>query len=175
MQKVWKLYQIATPIIDKLCQNKCYHLGLSIVEECRDYIKMRIERNEFQALKNYDPTKRAKESSYLHMLISCRLIDFMNSEKHQRELIADDSIKDRSEEVHHPEADVSEIAEKLLAELSFEEQTYFKYRYVDELSHKEIGSIFNMTDKQASKKLENIHKKLKKQQKKAGLTLEDIL
>lgn len=175
MEKVWELYALATGIINKLCKNKCFHLGESIVEECYDYLRMRLEKNEFQALKNYDPSKGAKETTYLYMLVSSRIIDFMNSSKHQRELIADDSINERSEELDSVEADVMEIAQKLLSMLKYEEQTYFKYRYVDELSYQEIGDIFDLTAKQASKKLENIKNKLKTKAQKAGLRLEDIL
>jgi len=59
MQKVWELYAIAIEIIKKLCTNKCIHLSVDIIEECQDYIKKRLEKNEFQALKNYDLTKQS--------------------------------------------------------------------------------------------------------------------
>ena len=175
MQKVWELYAIATEIINKLCENRCVHLGASIVEECYDYIRMRLENNEFQALKNYDPTKGAKESTYLYMVVSFRIIDFINSPKHQRELIADDSIKERSKESDTLESDVKKILDGVIQQLSYEEQTYLQYRYKDELSHEEIGNIFGLTEKQASKKIENIQIKLKRKLKKKNHKLEDIL
>ena len=174
MQKVWELYAIATTIINKLCQNKCYHLGSSIVEECYDYIRMRLENNEFQALKNYDPTKGAKESTYLYTLIGSRLIDFMNSAKHQRELSSEDSIRNSYTTEDEPN-DYDKILNNVIETLTFEEQTYLQYRYNDELSYKEIGAIFNITHKQASKKVENIQIKLKHKLKKENYTLEDIL
>jgi len=177
MQKVWELYPIAMTIIEKLCQNKCSHLSISdVVEECQDYIKRRLENNEFQALKNYDPNhaKGAKEETYLHMLISSRLIDFFNSAKKEREISSEDSISN-SYTIEDEVNDYSEILEDVLQELTFEEQTYIKYRYTDELSYKQIGDIFGITHKQASKKVENIQIKLKNKFKKSGLTLEDIL
>ena len=174
MQKVWELYAIAVTIIEKLCTNKCRHLSFDVIDECSDYIKRRLENNEFQALKNYDPTKGAKESSYLHMLISSRIIDFFNSAKKEREISSEDSISN-SYTLEDEVNDYSEVLESILDTLNFEEQTYIKYRYTDELSHKEIGSIFGITHKQASKKLENIIKKLKRKLKKTDYRLEDIL
>lgn len=177
MQKVWELYAIATKIIKKLCENKCSHLSITdVVEECQDYIKRRLENNEFQALKNYDPNnaKGAKEETYLHMLISSRLIDFFNSAKKEREISSKDSISN-SYTIEDEVNNYNEILEDVLEELTFEEQTYIKYRYTDELSYKEIGNIFGITHKQASKKVENIQIKLKNKFQKSGLTLEDIL
>ncbi len=174
MQKVWELYAIAVTIIEKLCTNKCRHLSFDVIDECQDYIKRRLEKNEFQALKNYDPTKGAKESSYLHMLISSRIIDFFNSAKKEREISSEDSISNSftlEDEVN----DYSEILENLMESLTFEEQTYLQYFYNDELSYKEIGQIFGITDKQASKKVENIQIKLKRKVKKLDYRLEDIL
>jgi flagellin-specific chaperone FliS len=49
MKKVWKLYEIATEIIEKLCENKCYHLGDNIIHQCYDYIRQRLEKDDFQA------------------------------------------------------------------------------------------------------------------------------
>jgi RNA polymerase sigma factor (sigma-70 family) len=177
MQKVWELYAIATEIINKLCQNKCIHLGANIVEECYDYIRMRLEKDEFQALKNYDSNhdKKAKGDSYLYLLVSCRLIDFFNSSKHQREISSVSSISNRSESEEELQADVSEIIEELLEELNYEEQTYLKLCYTDEYSHKEIDEMFPYATSKASKKLENIRIKLKRKLEKAGLTLEDII
>jgi len=174
MQKVWELYAIAIKIIEKLCTNKCQHISFDLIEECQDYIKRRLENNEFQALKNYDPTKGAKESSYLHMLISSRIIDFFNSAKKEREISSEDSISNSytlDDEVN----DYDKILETLLETLSSEEQTYLKYFYIDELSYKEIGNIFRITHKQASKKLENIRKKLKRKVAKSNYRLEDII
>ncbi len=174
MQKVWELYAIAVPIIKKLCTNKCRHLSFDVIDECQDYIKRRLENNEFQALKNYDPTKGAKESSYLHMLISSRIIDFFNSAKKEREISSEDSISN-SYTLEDEVNDYSEILENLMESLTFEEQTYLQYFYNDELSYKEIGQIFGITHKQASKKVENIQIKLKRKVKKIDYRLEDIL
>ncbi len=175
MQKVWELYALAVTIIKKLCTNKCSHLTIiDIVEECQDYIKRRLENNDFQALKNYDPTKGAKETTYLHTLISSRLIDFFNSAKKEREISSEDSIRN-SYTIEDEVNDYSEILENVIKTLTYKEQTYIKYRYSDELSYKEIGNIFGITDKQASKKLENIQKKLKRKLEKLGFSLEDIL
>lgn len=174
MQKVWELYAIAVTIIEKLCTNKCRHLSFDVIDECQDYIKRRLEKNEFQALKNYDPTKGAKESSYLHMLISSRIIDFFNSAKKEREISSEDSISN-SYTLEDEVNDYSEILENLMESLTFEEQTYLQYFYNDELSYKEIGQIFGITDKQASKKVENIQIKLKRKVKKLDYRLEDIL
>jgi len=176
MQKVWELYAIAIKIIEKLCTNKCIHLSVDVIEECQDYIKKRLEKNEFQALKNYDPNnaKGAKERTYLHMLISSRLIDFFNSAKKEREISSEDSISN-SYTLEDEVNDYDEILEPILETLTYEEQTYLQYRYNDELSYKQIGNIFGITHKQASKKVENIHIKLKRKLEKIGLTLEDIL
>jgi len=176
MQKVWELYAIAIKIIEKLCTNKCIHLSFDVIQDCQDYIKRRLENNEFQALKNYDPNnaKGAKESTYLHMLISSRLIDFFNSSKKEREISSEDSISN-SYTVEDEVNDYDEILEPILETLTYEEQTYLQYRYNDELSYKQIGDIFGITHKQASKKVENIHLKLKRKLEKTGLTLEDIL
>ena len=175
MQKVWELYALAVTIIKKLCTNKCSHLTIiDIVEECQDYIKRRLENNDFQALKNYDPTKGAKETTYLHTLISSRLIDFFNSAKKEREISSEDSIRN-SYTIEDEVNDYSEILENVIKTLTYEEQTYIKYRYSDELSYKEIGNIFGITDKQASKKVENIQKKLRRKLEKLGFSLEDIL
>ena len=177
MQKVWKLYAIAITIIEKLCTNRCSHLTIiDVIEECQDYIKRRLENNEFQALKNYDPTRGAKESTYLHTLISSRLIDFFNSAKKDRELSSESSINNSSyERAEELEGDVKEIIDSFTEQLSFEEQTYLQYRYNDELSHKEIANIFGISEKQASKKLENIQIKLKRKLEKANYSLEDII
>jgi len=177
VQKVWELYAIAVTIIEKLCRNKCIHLSITdIIEECQDYIKRRLENNEFQALKNYDPTRGASEDTYLYMVISRRIIDFFNSAKKDRELSSEDSIRSSSYQEAEPlEGDVSEIVEEIVETLTFEEQTYIKYRHTDELSYQEIGDIFGMTAKQAAKKIENIQIKLKRKLKKMGLTLEDII
>jgi len=175
MQKVWELYAIAVTIIQKLCTNKCSHLTITdVVEECQDYIKRRLENNDFQALKNYDPTKGAKESTYLHTLIGSRLIDFFNSAKKEREISSEDSISN-SYTIEDEVNDYSEILKEVVEELTFEEQTYIKYRYTDELSYKEIGNIFGITHKQASKKVENIQIKLKRKLEKLDYSLEDIL
>jgi RNA polymerase sigma factor (sigma-70 family) len=176
MQKVWELYAIAVTIIEKLCKNKCQHLSFDVIDECNDYIKRRLENNEFQALKNYDPkhSKQAKASSYLHMLISSRLIDFFNSAKYQREFSSEDSINN-SYHIEDEANDYSDILENVIDLLSFEEQTYIQYRYNDELSYKQIGDIFGITHKQASKKVENIQIKLRKKLEKTNYTLEDIL
>ena len=175
MQKVWELYALAVTIIKKLCTNKCSHLTIiDIVEECQDYIKRRLENNDFQALKNYDPTKGAKETTYLHTLISSRLIDFFNSAKKEREISSEDSIRN-SYTIEDEVNDYSEILENVIKTLTYEEQTYIKYRYNDELSYKEIGNIFGITDKQASKKVENIQKKLRRKLEKLDYSLEDIL
>ena len=75
-----------------------------------------------------------------------------------------------------PEAtDYDEILDEVIDELSFEEQTYLKYRYHDELSYKEIGDIFGLSHKQAAKKVENIQIKLRKKLEKMNYSLEDIL
>jgi len=175
MQKVWELYTIALGIIEKLCHNKCSHLTISdIVQECQDYIKGRLENNEFQALKNYDPTRGAKESTYLHMVIGRRIIDFFNSAKHQRELFVMDSIREVESTEAEP-TDYDEILDDVIEELSFEEQTYLKYRYKDELSYKEMGKTLGMSDKQAAKKVENVQIKLRKKLEKLNYSLEDIL
>lgn len=177
MQKVWELYAIAVVIIEKLCKNKCSHLSISdVIEECQDYIKRRLENNEFQALKNYNPNnvQGAKEETYLHMLISSRLIDFFNSAKKEREISSEDSISN-SYTIEDEVNDYNEILENVVEELTFEEQTYIKYRYTDELSYKEIGNIFGITHKQASKKVENIQIKLKRKLEKSDYSLEDIL
>jgi len=176
MQKVWELYEIATKIIEKLCENKCYHLGDNIIQQCYDYIRQRLEKDEFQALKKYDPKhhKKAKEKSYIHMLVSSRLIDFFNSAKHQRELLVMDSIRE-VESIEAPINDYNEILDNLLEELNSEEKTYLQYRYNDELSYKEIGAIFGLSHKQASKKVENIQIKLRKKLEKSNYSLEDIL
>jgi len=175
MQKVWELYAIAITIIEKLCTNKCRHLTISdVIEECQDYIKRRLENNEFQALKNYDPNKGAKESTYLHILISSRLIDFFNSAKKEREISSEDSISN-SYTIEDEENDYKEILESVIEELSYEEQTYLQYRYNDELSYKQIGNIFGITHKQASKKVENIQIKLRRKLEKMNYSLEDIL
>lgn len=174
MQKVWELYAIAIKIIDKLCTNKCRHLSFDVIDDCQDYIKRRLENNEFQALKNYDPSKGAKESTYLHLLISSRLIDFFNSAKKEREISSEDSISN-SYTLEDEVNDYEEILEPVLETLTYEEQTYLQYRYKDELSYKQIGSIFGITHKQASKKVENIQIKLKRKLEKASYRLEDIL
>ena len=175
MKKVWELYDIAITIIEKICQNRCSHLTIAdVVEECQDYIKRRLEKNEFQALKNYDPTKGAKESTYLHTLIGSRVIDFFNSSKKKREISSEDSIRD-SYTLDAEINDYDEILESVLEDLTYEEQTYLKYFYKDELSHKEIGDIFDMTHQQASKKVENILRKLRTKLKKSNYSLEDIL
>lgn len=174
MQKVWELYAIAVTIIEKLCTNKCRHISIDLIEECNDYIKRRLENNEFQALKNYDPTRGAKESTYLHMLISKRIIDFFNSAKKEREISSEDSISN-SYTLEDEVNDYNEILEDVVETLTYEEQTYLKYRYTDELSYKEIGNIFGITHKQASKKVENIQIKLRRKLEKLGFSLEDIL
>ena len=177
MQKVWELYAIAVSIIEKLCYNKCSHLTIvDVIEECQDYIKGRLENNEFQALKNYDAhhEKGAKAESYLYMLISSRLIDFFNSAKHQRELSSEASISNSYTTDSEPN-DYNEILDDVIEELTYEEQTYIQYRYTDELSYKEIGAIFNLTYKQVAKKVENIQIKLRKKLEKKNHTLEDIL
>lgn len=175
MKKVWELYAIAVTIIEKLCHKHCSHLSIvDVTEECKDYIRMRLESNTFQALKNYDPTRGAKEETYLHMVVSRRIIDFFNSSKKNRELFVIDSI--REEHIPNRELDdYSEILDKITQNLSFEEQTYLKYLYIDELSYQEIGDILGLTRKQIYKKFENLHKKLKTRAIKLGYTLEDIL
>ncbi len=113
MKKVWELYAIAITIIEKLCRNKCSHLSIiDVIEECQDYIKKRLEKDSFQALKNYDPTKGAKESTYLHTLIASRLIDFFNSSKKKREINSESSISNRIYEESKLESDVEEILEQ---------------------------------------------------------------
>ena len=177
MKRVWKLYEIAVEIIKKLCENKCSHLTIvDIVEECQDYIKTRLINNEFQELKNYNPNhqKKATEETYLHTLIASRLIDFFNSSKHQRELSSESSISNRYTTENEP-TDYNEILEDVVESLSYEEQTYIQYRYKEELSYKEIGAIFGITHKQASKKVENIQIKLRKKLEKENYTLKDIL
>jgi len=176
MQKVWELYAIAVKIIEKLCTNKCRHLSFDIIDECNDYIKRRLENNEFQALKNYNPNheKEAKAESYIYLLISSRLIDFFNSSKHQRELSVMDSIRE-VESIETEPNDYNEILDDVIGQLSYKEQTYIQYRYTDELSYKEIGAIFNITEKQAMKKMENIRIKLRKKLEKTNHSLEDIL
>ena len=176
MQKIWELYALATTIIQKLCQNKCRHLTIpDVIEECQDYIKRRIESNNFQALRKYDPNRGAKESSYLHTVISSRLIDFFNSAKKNREISSEFSINSRSYEANEIPHDIAEILDSYISTLSNEEKLYIKLRFTDDLSYKEIGEIFGITHKQASKKLENIHKKLRTKIQKSGLKLEDIL
>jgi RNA polymerase sigma factor (sigma-70 family) len=176
MQKVWELYAIAITIIEKICRNKCSHLTITdVIEECQDYIKKRLEKDSFQALKNYDPTKGAKESTYLYTLISSRLIDFFNSAKKEREISSESSITNKSYEESELPADVEDILERFTSQLSFEEQTLLQYRYNDELSYREIGAIFGMTHKQASSKIEKIQLKLRKKMKKAGLSFEVII
>ena len=174
MQKVWELYAIATTIINKLCKNRCYHLGINVIEACYDYIRKRLENNKFQALEKYDPTKGAKESTYLYILVSSRIIDYFNSSQYKRELSNENSISNSFTTQNEPN-DYDEILDDVIEELSFEEQTYLKYRYNDELSFKEIGTIFGITHKQASKKVENIQIKLRKKLEKANYSIEEIL
>ena len=174
MQKVWELYAIATTIINKLCKNKCYHLGINVIEACYDYIRKRLENNQFQALEKYDPTKGAKEETYLYMLVSSRIIDYFNSSQYKRELSNEASISN-SYTVEDEPNDDNQILDNFIAELSFKEQTYLQYRYNDELSFKEIGEILGVTHKQASKKIENIQIKLRKKLKKSNYSREDIL
>ena len=173
MKKIWELYIIAISIIKKLCERKCHHLGRDGMEMCYDYVVRRLEKNEFQSLKNYDSSRGVKESTYLHMLISSRIIDFFNSSTYQREFSDIDSIRDKT--IETTINDYAEILNDIFNTLTYEERSYLKYRYNDELSYKEIGKIFMITDKQASKKLENIQIKLKKKLLSFGLSLEDIL
>ena len=177
MKKVWELYALAITIIEKLCRNKCSHLSIiDIIEECQDYIKMRLENDDFQALKKYDPTKGAKESTYLYTLISSRLIDFFNSAKKKWEISSESSINNISyKEEYKLESDVEDILDRFIQQLKDEERLLLKYRYKDELTPKEIADILNQTNRQVSNRLEKIQLKLKNRMKKAGFKLEDIL
>ncbi len=175
MDKVWELHAMATKLIKKICKYKCFHLGVDTVENCYDYIVRRIELNDFQALKNYDPSKGAKESTYLHMLIGSRLIDFFNSAKQKREISNEDSINNNVTLDKEP-SDYKEILDDFVSsELTFEEQTYLHYRYNDELSYKEIAAIFGEGAKQSSKRVENIQKKLRRKLEKANYSFEDLI
>lgn len=174
MEKVWELYSIARKIIEKLCNKKCFHYGNDKIEDCQDYIARRLENNNFQALKNYDAGKGAKASTYLHIVVSSRIIDFFNSAAHKREFSDEDSISNSHDtEVMHN--DYSDILDPFVSELTFEEQTYLQYRYNDEMSYKEIAGIFGIEEKQASKKVENIQKKLKRRLDNSGYDFKDII
>lgn len=176
MEKVWELYQIASKIIQKICKNKCKHLGDNKIDACRDYIKRRLENNDFQALKNYDANKGAKESTYLHMLISSRLIDFFNSAANKREFLDESSISNSYDtETEEISDEPNEILENFVSELTFEEQTYLQYRYNDEMSYREIANMFGIEEKQASKKVENIQKKLRRRLDNSGYDFGDMI
>lgn len=200
--KIWELYALAKKIIAKVCKNKCYHYGERKIDSCNDYIERRLESNDFQVFKDYDVNheKKASASTYLHMIISQRLIDFLKSAKERYEIpfqnfrgsnegneISSDEISDILEndgEYDSPDSinpeedgfhDEDGILSDVVSELSYSEQLLLQYRYDKELSYKEIGSCMNMEHKHASKKIENIQKKLKRKLEKLGYTLEDIL
>ena len=178
MEKVWQLYLEAIEVIEKKCQNKCYHLGYNVIQECIDYIKDRLINNDFKDLKRYNPNHKsgAKPTTYLHTLIRDRLIDFFNSAKKRREFSAKDSISNGSyKDEEAIDYETIELIKDIIQELSFEEQVYIQYKYYDGLSHEEIGRVFNKTRKQVDKKIENIKIKLKRKLKKIGLDLKDLV
>ena len=172
MKIIWKLYEEAIKIVTKLCMNKC----ASRVHRCEDYIRDRIERNDFKALKNYVTNRGAKSTTYLHMLVNSRLIDFVNSAKERDEILYDPSIIDES----NPKEDTytmldKAILDKAIEALSSKDKLYLQYQYVDELSHKEIATIEGETSKYVSNYLGRIYKKLEKILEKGNYTLEDLL
>ncbi|HHH37204.1 MAG TPA: sigma-70 family RNA polymerase sigma factor [Epsilonproteobacteria bacterium] len=173
MEQIWKLYAKATETINRLCNKHCYHLGTETIEECSDYIKRRIESNDFQALRQYDPDRGAKAETYLYMVVSKRIIDFFNSAKQKRELSSESSINNSYTE--EEEGVESEVLDEMIGMLSDEEQTYLQYRYYDRLSYKEIGAIFGLTHRQAAKKVENIQIKLRKRFEKENYRFEDFI
>jgi RNA polymerase sigma-70 factor (ECF subfamily) len=179
MKDIWKLYKLALLIIEKICKDKCFYLSIvDIVEECQDYIKTRLESNNFQALKNYDPTRGAKETTYLYTLISSRLIDFFNSAKRKKEIHIESKnslVISIIDERDNNSLNLDNILEKITSDLKAEEKTLLKLRYTDELSYKEIGEIIGKTHKQVASKIEKILLKLRKKAQKEGLKLEDIL
>ena len=174
MNKVWELYALAKEIMAKLCKNKCYHYGQDKIEACTDYVADRLERNELQALKNFDDSKGASESTYLHMLVGSRIIDFFNTATHRRETANEDSITHSYQEVAEV-TDYAEILDKVIFDLTPKEQTYVKYRFYDELTPKEIAGILGIESKKVSKTLENIQIKLKRRLEKLDYSLKDII
>ena len=177
MEQIWELHQKATEIIKKLCQKKCS----TRVERCEEYIKERIERNKLQALKNYDPNhkKGAKPSTFLHILVNSRLIDFVNCATERREKLYDLSIIEvDSEEAQDniaPSTVETEILDEAVESLTPADKLYLKLRYKDELSHPEIAGIVGGSAKNVSNHIGRVHKKLKKILDEKNYTLEDLL
>ena len=177
MKKIWELYQKATEIIKKLCQRKCSGRE----ERCEDYIKERLERNDFKSLKNYDTNhkKGATASTFLHILLNSRLIDFVNSASERKEKLYDPSIievdsQDARENIAQNTIE-TEILDKAIESLNDKDKLYLKFRYKDELSYLEIANIVGGTSKNVSNHIGKVHAKLKKDLEKKNYRLEDLL
>jgi RNA polymerase sigma factor (sigma-70 family) len=180
MKKVWKLYTLALTITERLCRNNCYHLSiLNTFEECQAHIKGWLKNDNFQSLKSYNPKKGAKKITYLYTLIGSRLIDFCNSSKIKKEFSIEGNnslvftISYDDLEIDH--LDLNTILKKITSDLTFEERTLLKYRFVDELTYIEIGDIFGKRAKKISSRIERILLKLRLEAKESGLYLESIL
>jgi len=177
MEKVWELYQQATEIIKKLCQRKCSGRE----ERCEDYIKDRLESNNFKTLKNYDPNhqKGATASTFLHIVVNSRLIDFVNSATERREKTYDPSIidvdsQDARENIAQNTIE-TEILDEAIYSLNDKDKLYLKFCYEDELSPAEIADIVGGTAKNVSNHIGRVHAKLKKILEAKNYTLEDLL
>lgn len=165
-EEIWSMYILALEIMLKICKRKCFSYGMLKVEDCEIYIKDKIEKNELKALKNYDKSKGAKESTYLYMLISSRAIDFCRTLK---KIPLIETFETPSVE------DTQKILEILNKTLTNEEFTTLMFFYIDELTYKEIALIYSCKPRE----IENILKRAKKKSHKIlnekGIKLEDLL
>ena len=183
MQKIvptlWDLYEKATTLIDRLCVNKCHHLVANAIEGCRDYIRERLEKNEFQALKNYDPSKGVKDTTYLYMLISSRLIDYMNSAQRKRESAYGSSISDIDESTSTLDTllqeEQSEAIQEVFSQLKESEMNFIQMFHLSKLSHEVIGRKLNISTKESSKRTVKARNRLEFLLDQAGYNIKDIL
>jgi RNA polymerase sigma factor (sigma-70 family) len=177
MPKLWDLYKKATTLIDRLCFNKCQHLISEAVESCRDYIRERLERDDFQALKNYDPSKGTKDTTYLYMLISSRLIDFIY--KRKREIPTNSSMRECIDEndalAKMLEEEKSTTIQDVFSQLKESEMKLIQLFHLYKLSHEVIGRKLNISAKESSKRTVKARKRLEFLLDKAGCNIKDIL
>jgi RNA polymerase sigma factor (sigma-70 family) len=176
---LWELYSMAGDRAEKICKKRLYNLGTIAIEECVDYIKSKLEKDNFKLLRDFNIDK-SSITTYLFLIINSKFKDFIkirNGKK--RKSIQESIVSDNATYVEDKNLNFDYMAQKILEDvistLTTEEKLILRFRFSDELKYKEIGAILNKTDKQIAKKVGQIIKKLKKRFKERGYNGDDFL
>lgn len=162
----WGMYLFAEEEAKIICKCK----APKNASKCVEYVKDQILKNDLYALKRYDPTKKAKKRTFITMLVTSRITDFLRREVGKTIVSYDD-------EMHNEKDDPldKEIQQELLefieeafgilvnkGKLSPQEQFVYQALFKRELSYEEIESELQMDRKKIYPLREALIRKLKK-------------